>query len=153
MLADGPVWRLKKPWWEILTSNLIMNIDFLIFLSLKHCRICCWRGNSVAFGLVRRSKYEELQRQRDELKEQVKILTSEIETLRKEVAELRKDTEKSRRKISQLQEEANNLRVQREELANSVEILTKEREVFQKTIRNLSQATRKRKKTKKRTSF
>ncbi len=134
------------------TSNLIMNIDFLIFLSLKHCRVYCWRGNSVAFGLVRRSKYEELQRQRDELAEQVKILTSKVETLGEEVAELRKETKKSRRKISQLQEEANNLRVQREELANSVEILTKERELFQKTIRNLSQTARKRKKTKKKPS-
>jgi prefoldin subunit 5 len=135
------------------TSNLIMNVDFLIFLSLKHCRIYCWRGNFVALGLVRRSKYEELQRQRDELEEQVKILTGEIKTLRKEVAELRKEKKNSRRKISQLQEEANKLRVQKEELGNSVDILTKERGLFQKTIRNLSQATRKRKKPKKRTSF
>ncbi len=149
MLADGPSLEAKEASTEIGTSNLIMNIGFLIFLSLKHCRVYCWRGISVAFGLIRKSKYEELQRERDESKEQVKILTGEVETLRKEVAELRKETKKSRRKISQLQKEANNLRVQKEELTNSVEILTKEREIFQKTIRNLSSVTRKRKKTKK----
>jgi len=149
MLADGPNLKVKEASAEAGTSNLNMNIGFLIFLSLKHCRIYCWRRNYVAFGLVRRSKYEELQTQRDELEEQVKSLASEIEPLRKEVTELRKETKKSRRKISQLQEEANNLRVQKEELANSVEILTKERGLFQKTIRNLSQATRKRKKPKK----
>ena len=143
-----PRLKAKEASTEIGTSNLIMNIDFLIFLSLKHRVFAVGEEFSVDFGLVRRSKYEELQRQRDELKEQVKSLTSEVETLRKEVAELRKETKKSRRKISQLQKEANNLRIQREELANSVEVLTKEREVFQKTIRNLSQATRKRKKTK-----
>ena len=39
MLADGPILEAKEASTEIGTSNLIMNIDFLIFLSLKHCRI------------------------------------------------------------------------------------------------------------------
>ena len=104
-----------------------MNIDFLIFLSLKRCHVYLLEEFSVVFGLVRRSKYEELQRQRDELKAYMKILTSEVETLRKKVAELRKETNASKQRISQLQEETNKLRFQREELANFVEILTKER--------------------------
>jgi predicted nuclease with TOPRIM domain len=102
----------------------------------------------MAFGLVRRSKYKELQRQRDELEAYMKILTSEVETLRKKVAELRKETNASIQRISQLQQETNNLRFQREELANFVEILTKEREVFQKIIQDLSQMARKQKQTK-----
>jgi len=152
MLADGPSLEAEEASMEIETSNLIMNIGFLIFLSLKHC-VFAVGGVSVVFGLVRGSKYKELQRQRDELEEQVEILTGELETFRKEAAELRRETKKSRRKILQFEKEANNLRVQKEELANSVEILTKEREVFQKTIRNLSWATRKRKKTKKEPSL
>jgi uncharacterized coiled-coil DUF342 family protein len=107
---------------------------------------------SVAFGLIRRSKYEELQKEKDELKAYMNVLTGEVETLRKEVAELRKETKESRRKILQFQEEANAMRIQREELLNSVETLTKEREIFQKTIQNLTQAARKQKKRKKRTS-
>lgn len=125
-----------------------MNIDFLIFLSLKRCHVYLLEEFSVVFGLVRRFKYVELQRQRDELEAYMKILTSEVETLRKKVAELRKETNASKQRFSQLQEETNKLRFQREELANFVEILTKEREVFQKIIQNLSQATRKQKQTK-----
>ena len=97
------------------------------------------------FGLVRRSRYEELQRQVDELKAYMKILTGEVETLRKEARELRNETKVSRQRISQLQGETNKLRFQREELANFVEILTKERGIFQQIIQNLSQSTRKRK--------
>ena len=99
------------------------------------------------FGLVRKSKYEQLQKQLDELKAYMKILTSEMEKLRKEARELRNDIKASKQRISQLQGETNNLRFQREELANFVEILTKERGIFQQIIQNLSQATRKRKQT------
>ena len=102
----------------------------------------------MAFGLVRRSKYEEMQRQRDESKAYMTILTSEVETLRKEARELRNEVKASKQRISQLQGEANNLRFQREELANFVEILTKERGVFQQIIQTLSQSTRKQKRTK-----
>jgi predicted RNase H-like nuclease (RuvC/YqgF family) len=98
---------------------------------------------SVVFGLVRRSKYEELQRQRDELEAYMKVLTSEVEMHRKEGAELRKETKMSKQRIWQLQQEIKYLRIQREEQASYVEILTKEREVFQEVIQNLSQATRK----------
>ena len=100
------------------------------------------------FGLVRKSRYEELHRQLDELKAYMKILTSEVEKLRKEARELRSETNVSKQRISQLQGETNNLRFQREELANFVEILTKERGIFQQIIQNLSQATRKQKQTK-----
>ena len=100
------------------------------------------------FGLVRRSKYEELQRQVDELKAYMKILTSKMETLRKEARELRNEVKASKQKVSQLQGETDNLRFQRDELANFVEILTKERGVFQQIIQNLSQSTRKQKQTK-----
>jgi len=102
----------------------------------------------VVFGLVRRSKYEEMQRQRDESKAYMTILTSEVETLRKKIRELRNETKASKQRISQLQEETNKLRFQREELGNFVEILTKERGVFQEIIQNLSQATRKQKQIK-----
>jgi predicted nuclease with TOPRIM domain len=125
-----------------------MNIDFSIFLSLKRCHVYLQEEFSVVFGLVRRSKYVELQRQRDELEAYMKILTSEAETLQKKVAESRKETNASKQRFSQLQEETNKLRFQKEELANFVEILTKEREVFQKIIQDLGQATRKRKQTK-----
>jgi predicted nuclease with TOPRIM domain len=102
----------------------------------------------VIFGLVRTSKYEELQRQVDELKAYMKILTSEVETLRKEARESRTEIKASKHRISQLQGETNNLRFQREELENYVEILTKERGVFQQIIQTLSQSTRKQKRTK-----
>ena len=102
----------------------------------------------MVFGLVRRSKYDELKRQRDELKAYMKILTGEEETLRKEVVELKKEAKISKLRISQLQEETQNLHIQREELTNSVEILTKEREVFQKIIQSLSQTTKKQKRIK-----
>jgi predicted nuclease with TOPRIM domain len=102
----------------------------------------------VIFGLVRRSRYEELQKQVNELKAYMKILTSEMEKLRKEARELRNEIKASKQRISQLQGETNNLRFQREELANFVEILTKERGIFQQIIQNLSQSTRKQKQTK-----
>ena len=102
----------------------------------------------MVFGLVRRSKYEEMQRQRDESKAYITILSSEVETLRKKIRELRNETKASKQRISQLQEETNKLRFQREELGNFVEILTKERGVFQEIIQNLSQATRKQKQIK-----
>ncbi len=100
------------------------------------------------FGLVRRSRYEELHRQLEELKAYMKILTSEVEKLRKEARELRNEINASKQRISQLQGETNNLRFQREELANFVEILTKERGIFQQIIQNLSPSTRKQKQTK-----
>jgi chromosome segregation ATPase len=99
----------------------------------------------VIFGLIRKSRYEELQRQVDELEAYMKILTSEVETLRKEARELRNEVKASKQRISQLQGETNNMRFQREQLANYVEILTKERGVFQQIIQNLSQSTRKQK--------
>ena len=99
------------------------------------------------FGLVRKSKYEQLQKQLDELKAYMKILTSEMEKLRKEARELRNDIKASKQRISQLQGETNNLRFQREELANFVEILTKERGIFQQIIQNLSLSARKQKQT------
>ena len=101
----------------------------------------------MVFGLVRKSKCEELQKQNDELKAYMNVLTGQVETLRREVAELRKETKVSKRRIWQLREETNKLRVQKEGLADSVEILTKEREIFQKTIQNLWQAAKKRKQT------
>jgi predicted nuclease with TOPRIM domain len=102
---------------------------------------------TLVFGLARKSKYEELQKQNDELKAYMNVLTGQVETLRREVAELGKETKASKQRIGQLRKETNNLRVQKEGLADSVEILTKEREIFQKTIQNLWQATRKQKQT------
>jgi len=99
----------------------------------------------VVFGLAWRSKYQELQKQRDESMAYMNVLTGEVGTLRKEVAELRKETKTSKQKVWQLQQDMNILRIQKEGLANSVEILTKEREIFQKTIETLCQATRKQK--------
>jgi chromosome segregation ATPase len=101
----------------------------------------------LTFGLVRRSKYEELERQVDELKAYMKVLTSEVEKLRKEARDSRNEINASKKKISQLQGETNNLRFQRQELANFVEILTKERGIFQQIIQNLSQSSRKQKHT------
>jgi regulator of replication initiation timing len=75
------------------------------------------------------------------------VLTGQVDALRKEVAELRKDTRAFKRRIWQLREQTNTLRVQNQGLEDSVEILTKEREVFQKTIQNLWQAAKKRKRT------
>jgi len=110
---------------------------------------CCYAYVSeepaLVFGLARKSKYEELQKQNDELKAYMNVLTGQVETLRREVAELRKETKASKRRIWQLREETSKLRVQKEELADSVEILTKEREIFQRTIQNLWQAAKKRK--------
>ena len=103
----------------------------------------------MAFGLVRRSNYKKLKKEKDELKEQVKALTSEVETQRREIAELRKAGRASGRKMSQLEKEADDLRAQSGELSNSVEILTKEREIFQKTIRRLAQAVKRKKRKKK----
>jgi len=99
----------------------------------------------VIFGLVRKSRYEELQKQMDELKAYMKILNSDVEKLRKESRDLRNENKVSKQRLSQLQGEANNLRFQREELANYVEILTKERGIFQQIIQSLSQSTRKQK--------
>jgi archaellum component FlaC len=99
----------------------------------------------VVFGLGWRSKYRELQKQRDESMAYMNVLTGEVGTLRKEVAELRKETKTSKQRVWQLQQDINILRIQKEGLANSVEILTKEREIFQKTIETLCQATRKQK--------
>jgi archaellum component FlaC len=99
----------------------------------------------VVFGLGWRSKYRELQKQRDESMAYMNVLTGEVGTLRKEVAELRKETKTSKQRVWQLQQDMNILRIQKEGLANSVEILTKEREIFQKTIETLCQATRKQK--------
>ena len=101
----------------------------------------------MVFGLIRKSKYEELQNQNDESRAYMNVLTGRVETLRREVAELKKDTKASKQRIWQLRKETNNLRVQKEGLADSVEILTKEREIFQKTIQTLWQATRKQKRT------
>ena len=99
------------------------------------------------FGLVRKSKHEELQRQMDELKAYMQILNSDVEKLRKESRDLRNEIKVSKQRILQLQGEANNMRFQREELANYVEILTKERGIFQQIIQNLSLSARKQKRT------
>jgi len=101
----------------------------------------------VIFGLVRKSRYEELQKQMDELKAYMKILNSDVEKLRKESRDLRNENKVSKQRLSQLQGEANSLHFQREELANYVEILTKERGIFQQIIQSLSQSTRKQKHT------
>jgi len=101
----------------------------------------------VVFGLTRRSKYQELQKQKDELMAYMNVLTGEVGTLRKEVADLRKETKTSKQRVWQLQRDINILRIQKEGLANSIEILTKEREIFQKTIETLCQATRKQRQT------
>jgi predicted nuclease with TOPRIM domain len=99
------------------------------------------------FGLTRKSKYVELEKQRDELKAYMSVLTAEMGTLRKEVAELKKDMRASKERTRRLQEETNTLRIQRQGLSDSIEILTKEREIFQKTIQDLCQAVRKQKRT------
>lgn len=101
----------------------------------------------MVFGLTWKSKFKELEKQRDEMKAYMSILTGEVGNLRKEVAELKKDTQVSKRRIWQLQQETNNLRIQKDGLADHVEILTKEREIFQRTIESLCQVTRKRKQT------
>jgi predicted nuclease with TOPRIM domain len=103
--------------------------------------------SSVIFGLVRKSKHEELQKQMDELKAYMQILNSDVEKLRKESRDLRNEIKVSKQRILQLQGEANNMRFQREELANYVEILTKERGIFQQIIQNLSLSARKQKRT------
>ena len=97
------------------------------------------------FGLIRKSRFEELQKEMDELKAYMKILNSDAEKLKKESRDLRNEVRVSKQRISQLQGETNNLRFQREELANYVEILTKERGIFQQIIQNLSQSSRKQK--------
>ena len=97
------------------------------------------------FGLVRKSRYVELQKQIDELNAYMKILNSDKEKLQKESRDLRNEIRVSKQRVSQLQGEANNLRFQREELANYVEILTKERGIFQQIIQSLSQSARKQK--------
>ena len=107
--------------------------------------LICREELVLVFGLTRKSKYEELQKQHDELKAYMSILTGEMETLRKEIAELRRDAKVSRQKIWKLQQETNSLRIKKDGLADHVEMLTKERELFRKTIENLCQATRKRK--------
>lgn len=99
------------------------------------------------FGLVRKSRYEELRKQMDELKAYMQIVNSDVEKLQKESRDLRNEIKVSKQRISQVQGEANNLRFQREELANYVEILTKERGIFQQIIQNLSQSARKQKRT------
>lgn len=102
-------------------------------------------GLTMVLGLTRRSKYQELQKQRDELMAYMNVLTGEVGKLRKEVADLRKETKGSKQRAWQLQQDISILRIQKEGLANSVEILTKEREIFQRTIETLCQATRKQK--------
>jgi hypothetical protein len=103
--------------------------------------------STVVFGLTRKSKYVELEKQNDELKAYMNVLTAEMGTLRKEVAELKMDMRASKIKTRRLQEETNALRIQRQGLNDSIEILTKEREIFQKTIQELCQAVRKQKRT------
>ena len=102
---------------------------------------------TVVFGLARKSKYVELEKQNDELKAYMNVLTAEMGTLREEVAELKMDMRASKIKTRRLQEETNTLRIQRQGLTDSIEILTKEREIFQKTIQDLCQAVRKQKRT------
>jgi hypothetical protein len=102
---------------------------------------------TMVFGLTRKSKYVELEKQNDELKAYMNVLTAEMGTLRKEVAELKMDMRASKIKTRRLQEETNTLRIQRQGLTDSIEILTKEREIFQKTIQDLCQAVRKQKRT------
>jgi cell division protein FtsB len=116
---------------------------FISYLALFHLP----EELALVFGLTRKSKYEELQKQHNELKAYMNILNSEVETLRKEISELRKDTKVSKRKIWQLQQETNSLRIQKDGLADHVEMLTKEREIFQRTIETLCKATRKQKRT------
>ena len=101
----------------------------------------------MTFGLVRRSRYEELQKQLDELKAYMKVLTSDVEKLRRESRELRSEVKLAKQRATQLQGEATNLRFQRDELTNYVEVLTKERGIFQEIIQSLSQSTRKQKRT------
>jgi uncharacterized coiled-coil DUF342 family protein len=101
----------------------------------------------MVFGLTRKSKYAELEKQKDELKAYMNVLTAEMGTLRKEVAKLKMDMTVSKIKTRRLQEETNTLRIQRQGLNDSIEIFTKEREIFQKTIQELCQAVRKRKRT------
>jgi predicted nuclease with TOPRIM domain len=102
---------------------------------------------TMVFGLARKSKYVELEKQKDELKAYMNVLTAEMGTLRKEVAQLKMDMTASKIKTRRLQEETNTLRIQRQGLTDSVEIFTKEREIFQKTIQELCQAVRKQKRT------
>jgi predicted nuclease with TOPRIM domain len=118
----------------------------------RYSYISCCHANvsgepTSVFGLARKSRCDELQKQNDELKAYMNVLTGQVDALRREVAELRKETKAFRRRISQLREETTSLRVQKQGLEDSVEILTKEREVFQKTIQNLWQAAKKRKQT------
>ena len=101
----------------------------------------------MTFGLIRKSRYEELQKQMDELKAYMKVLTSDVEKLRKESRDLRIEVKMSKQRVSQLQGEATNLRFQRDELTNYVEVLTKERGIFQEIIQSLSHSTRKQKRT------
>jgi uncharacterized coiled-coil DUF342 family protein len=101
----------------------------------------------MVFGLTRKSKYAELEKQKDELKAYMNVLTAEMGTLRKEVAQLKMDMTVSKIKTRRLQEETNTLRIQRQGLNDSIEIFTKERDIFQKTIQELCQAVRKRKRT------
>jgi chromosome segregation ATPase len=102
---------------------------------------------TMVFGLTRKSKYAELEKQKDELKAYMNVLTAEMGTLRKEVAQLKMDMTASKIRTRRLQEETNTLRIQRQGLNDSIEILTKEREIFQKTIQDLCQAVRKQKRT------
>ena len=99
----------------------------------------------MVFGFTRKSKYVELEKQRNEFKAYMNVLTAEMGTLRKEVAQLKIDMTASKIRTRRLQEETNILRIQRQGLTDSVEILTKEREIFQKTIQDLCQAVRKQK--------
>ena len=45
----------------------------------------------MVFGLTRKSKYVELEKQNDELKAYMNVLTAEMGTLRREVAQLKMD--------------------------------------------------------------
>ena len=89
----------------------------------------------MVFGFTRKSKYVELEKQRNELKAYMNVLTAEMGTLRKEVAQLKIDMTASKIRTRRLQEETNILRIQRQGLTDSVEILTKEREIFKKPFR------------------
>ena len=80
------------------TDNRFLNIR-----SRKRCHPYLLEESFVIFGLVRRSRYEELQKQMDELKAYMKVLTSDVEKLRKEAGGLRNDIRASKQRISQLQ--------------------------------------------------
>ena len=140
MLSERHAWKSRAQC-KTRAPKFYPKSEHPVFISCAAMLTC--RRHALVFGLARKSKYEELQRQNDESKAYMNVLSGQIETLRREVAELGKEMEASKRRIRQLRKETSNLRVQKERLEDSVEIFTKEREIFQKTIQNLWQATRK----------